>query len=343
MKPKKVVLVVDDKPENIGVLHGILGNEYTIKAATNGEKAIAVAKTAPVPDIILLDIMMPGMDGYKVCRILKADPSTSKIPVIFVTAMIGVEDETKGFEVGGVDYITKPVSPSIVLARLSTHLELADQQFACEKKVEQQVALISKGQKDAIYMLGHAGHYNDDDTGVHIWRMASYAKAIAQTLNWSVDEQDDLLLAAPMHDTGKIGVPDEILKKPGKLTDKEWLIMRKHTTIGHKILSLSNAPVFVLASEIALFHHERWDGNGYPKRLSEEEIPASARIVALADVFDALTMARPYKKAWRPERAFEYIADSRGHFDPNFVKLFLSIKNSILDIKKHWDKKEKRF
>lgn len=338
---KKIVLVVDDKPENIMVLHGILGDSYTVKAAVSGEKAIAIAKATPSPDIILLDIMMPSMDGYEVCRILKADSSTSKIPIIFVTAMTEAEDEAKGFEVGGVDYITKPVSPSIVLARVNTHIDLADQQFACEKTVEQQVALISKGQKDAIYMLGHAGHYNDDDTGVHIWRMASYAKALAAELHWTVEKQNVLLLAAPMHDTGKIGVPDSILKKPEKLTDEEWVIMRKHTTIGHKILSLSDAPVFKMAADIALYHHERWDGSGYPKGLKEDKIPTSARIVALADVFDALTMARPYKTAWENERAFKYIADSKGHFDPHLVESFLSIKDSILTIKKHWDKKEK--
>lgn len=339
---KKVVLVVDDKPENIMVLHGILGDLFTVKAALSGEKAIAIAKETPSPDLILLDIMMPSMDGYEVCSILKADPSTSKIPIIFVTAMTEVEDEAKGFDVGGVDYITKPVSPSIVLARVNTHIELADQQFACEKTVEQQVALISKGQKDAIYMLGHAGHYNDDDTGVHIWRMASYAKALAAERHWTVEMQNDLLLAAPMHDTGKIGIPDSILKKPGKLTDKEWGIMRKHTTIGHKILSLSDAPVFKMAADIALSHHERWDGSGYPKGLEGNKIPTSARIVAIADVFDALTMARPYKNAWESDRAFEYIGDSKGHFDPHLIDSFLSIKETILTIKKHWKKKEKR-
>ncbi|WP_319584892.1 HD domain-containing phosphohydrolase [uncultured Pseudodesulfovibrio sp.] len=339
---KKVVLVVDDTPENIMVLHGILGDLFTVKAALSGEKAIAIAKETPSPDLILLDIMMPSMDGYEVCRILKADPSTSKIPIIFVTAMTEVEDEAKGFDVGGVDYITKPVSPSIVLARVNTHIELADQQFACEKTVEQQVALISKGQKDAIYMLGHAGHYNDDDTGVHIWRMASYAKALAAERHWTVEMQNDLLLAAPMHDTGKIGIPDSILKKPGKLTDEEWVTMRKHTTIGHKILSLSDAPVFKMAADIALSHHERWDGSGYPKGLEGDEIPTSARIVAIADVFDALTMARPYKNAWESDRAFEYIGDSKGHFDPHLIDSFLSIKDTILTIKKHWKKKEKR-
>ncbi len=334
---RPIVLVVDDNAENINVLHGILGGHYKVKVATEGKKALSIARATPSPDLFLLDIMMTGMDGYEVCRVLKSDPLTNKIPVIFVTAMTEVENEAKGFAVGGVDYITKPVSAPIVLARVKTHLALADQQLACEKTVDQQVATIFQGQKDAINMLGNAGHYNDDDTGVHIWRMASYSSALARALNWSVEAQEQLLLAAPMHDTGKIGIPDAILKKPGKLTEEEWGIMRTHTTIGHKILSLSDTPLFITAAEIALCHHERWDGDGYPQGLAGEAIPASARIVALADVFDALTMVRPYKDAWETERAFDHIAKSQGHFDPDFRDTFISIKDIILKIKAHWD------
>ena len=338
---KNIVLVVDDVAENITVLHKVLSDAYKVKVATNGNKALEIAHTTPQPDIILLDIMMPGMDGYTVCQKLKSDPETAKIPVIFVTAMSEIEDEKKGFQLGAVDYITKPIYPSIVQARVKTHLDLADQQRACERTVGEQVATIRKGQRDAIYMLGHAGHYNDDDTGVHIWRMASYAKAVAKAVNWSVEEQNTLLLAAPMHDTGKIGIPDSILKKPEKLTAEEWKIMRKHTTIGHKILSLGDAPVFTMAAKIALSHHERWDGGGYPKKIEGEAIPQSARIVAISDVFDALTMKRPYKAAWEIERTFQYISDSKGHFDPNLIKIFLSLKDEIRSIKKYWDKKER--
>ncbi len=340
-KRSNIVLIVDDVAENITVLHRILTEEYKVKVARNGAKALEIARLDPKPDIILLDIMMPGMDGYTVCKKLKSDPATAKIPVIFVTAMSEIEDEKKGFQLGAVDYITKPIYPAIVQARVKTHLDLADQQLACERVVDKQLEVISKGQRDAIYMLGHAGHFNDDDTGVHIWRMASYAKALAKAVNWSVEDQNTLLLAAPMHDTGKIGIPDSILKKPAKLSDDEWKIMRKHTTIGHKILSLSDAPVFAMAAEIALSHHERWDGGGYPKKLEGEAIPQSARIVAISDVFDALTMKRPYKAAWEIERTFQYIADSKGHFDPNLIKTFLSIKDEIISIKKHWDKKER--
>lgn len=338
---KNIVLVVDDIAENITILHRVLSEKYKVKVATNGEKALEVARTEPHPDIILLDIMMPGMDGYTVCKKLKSDPKTARIPIIFVTGMSEIEDEKRGFQVGAVDYIAKPIFPSIVLARVRTHLALADQQRTCERVVEEQVAAIRKGQRDAIDMLGHAGHYNDDDTGVHIWRMAIYSKTLAKAINWPVEAQDMLLLAAPMHDTGKIGIPDSILKKPGKLTSEEWEIMKTHTTIGHEILSYSDAPVFTMAAEIALSHHERWDGMGYPHKLEKNDIPLSARIVAISDVFDALTMKRPYKPAWKIERAFEYIGDSQGHFDPQLVDIFLSLKNDIVALKNEWDSKEK--
>lgn len=336
---RPTVLVVDDNTENIKILLEVLQNEYKVKAATGGIKALAIAKATPRPDIILLDIMMPDMNGYEVCRTLKSDETTASIPVIFVTSMTDIGDEEMGFSVGGVDYITKPILPKIVQARVRTHLAMANQQRACEQTVEKQVALIRRGQNDAIHMLGQAGHYNDDDTGVHIWRMANYTKCVAKACRWSVKDQNTLLMAAPMHDTGKIGIPDAILKKPGKLTDEEWITMRTHTTIGHKILSLSSAPVFVMGAAIALSHHERWDGTGYPNQLRGEDIPMAARIVALADVFDALTMARPYKKEWETSRALEYIFDNKGHFDPKLCKVFKSVKDEIVSIKEYWNKK----
>jgi putative two-component system response regulator len=337
--PKSKILVVDDMPENIQILSDILRDEYTVMAAKSGEKALQFVERQP-PDLILLDIMMPGMDGFEVCKRLKADKKWEKIPVIFITAMNEIKDEARGFEVGAVDYINKPVSPPIVQARVRTHLDLADQQRACEQTIDRQLATIKQGQKDAIFMLGQAGHYNDDDTGVHIWRMARYARALAKAAGWNIQKQRQLLLAAPMHDTGKIGIPDSILKKPGKLTDEEWVVMREHTTIGHKILSLSKEPLFVLAAEVALYHHERWDGQGYPRKLAGENIPKSARIVALADVFDALTMKRPYKDPWPRDRAFEYISTARGQFDPLLVELFLGLHDQIVEIMEYWNKKQ---
>lgn len=333
------ILVVDDTETNIDLLVEVLGEDYELSVAMNGEEALeAVDESAP--DLILLDIMMPGMDGYEVCRRLKAEPAWARIPVIFVTAMSEVSDEARGFELGAVDYITKPISPPIVQARVRTHLALADQQRACEKTVERQVAEIRQGQKDAIFMLGNAGHYNDDNTGVHIWRMAAYSRALAKAAGWHVDQQHQLLLAAPMHDTGKIGTPDAILKKPGKLTDEEWVIMRQHTTIGHAILSVSKAPVFELAAEIALNHHERWEGGGYPNNLQGEAIPESARITAIADVFDALTMRRPYKDAWSVDAAMDYINHSKGHFEPRMAALFAGIREEIVQIMDYWNQRE---
>ncbi|MCP5197070.1 MAG: response regulator [Gammaproteobacteria bacterium] len=341
-KDKPRVLVVDDVEANIDVLVEVLGYgyEYELSAATNGQEALEVVAELP-PDLILLDIMMPEMDGYEVCRRLKAEPATAKIPVIFITSMSEVGDEAEGFEVGAVDYIVKPISPPIVQARVRTHLDLANQRRACERIVEQQVTEIRQNQKSAIFMLGKAGHYHDDDTGIHIWRMASYARALAKAVGWSVEQQEVLLFAAPMHDTGKIGTPDAILKKPGKLTDEEWVVMRQHTVIGHGILSVSQTPLFRMAADIALHHHERWDGGGYPRKLAGETIPEAARITAISDVFDALTMKRPYKEAWPLHDALDYIANSQGHFEPRLVERFLSIQDELVAIMDYWNQKQR--
>lgn len=337
---KPLVLIVDDTEANIDVLLEVLGEDYELSVAMNGQDALdAVAETPP--DLVLLDIMMPEMDGYEVCRRLKAEPASAKIPVIFVTAMSEVSDEAKGFETGAVDYITKPISPPVVLARIKTHLALADQQRACEKMLERQLAEIRQGQKDAIYMLGQAGHYNDDDEGVHIWRMASYSRALAKAAGWPVKKQKTLLLAAPLHDTGKIGIPDSVLKKGEKLSEDEWNTLRQHPVIGHKILSVGRSPVFRMAADIALNHHERWGGGGYPRGLVGTAIPESARIVAIADVFDALTMNRPSKDPWPFSRALEYIINSQGQFETRLAELFVSIHDELEQIKKFWLKKEK--
>ncbi len=336
---KMVVLTVDDTPINLDVLKGILADEYNVKAAINGHIALKIAEKQK-PDIILLDVMMPELDGYEVCKKLKANPLTATIPVIFVTAMQASEDEQKGFDVGAVDYITKPVNPSIVKARVKTHLALANQQKACQRIIEQQTYDLQANQKAAIHMLSEAGHYNDTDTGAHIWRMAAYSAALAEAADWSVEQVEMLKLSAPMHDTGKIGIPDNILKAPRKLTPDEWQVMKTHTCIGHKILSQSQTPIFIMAQEIALSHHEKWDGNGYPEGLIAEDIPESARIVAIADVFDALTMKRPYKKAWPVDEAFGLIEENGGtHFDPKLVQLFLAIKENIIQLRNNWESK----
>nr|WP_321242062.1 HD domain-containing phosphohydrolase [uncultured Tolumonas sp.] len=324
---KKKILLVDDEPNNLQLLRQILRTSYQLIFAHNGQSALA-AVAAHHPDLILLDVMMPDLDGYEVCRRLKADPLTHDIPVIFVTAMGDVDDEAAGFDVGAVDYIHKPVSPAIVIRRVQTHLSLVH------------VKELEDSQREAIYMLGAAGHYNDNDTGLHIWRMAAYARAIAEAIGWPEHMAERLELAAPLHDTGKIGIPDGILKAPRKLTAEEWVIMRQHSLIGYEILQCSDTPIFKMAAEIALYHHEKWDGSGYPKGLAGDNIPKSAQIVAIADVFDALTMKRSYKEAWSVEASLEEMrANSGTHFNPALLTVFLNILPKILNIKNEWDEK----
>ncbi len=306
----KKILVVDDEPNNLQLLKQVLNEQYQLLFATNGVKALEAA-VKHLPDLILLDIMMPGISGYETCERLKANPLTKDIPVIFVTAMGEVEQEMQGFDVGGVDYIQKPISGPIVLRRVKTHLSLVH------------VQELEKSQKAAIYMLGEAGHYNDTDTGDHIWRIAAYSRALAEAAGWPEQMLDLLEFAAPMHDTGKIATPDNILKAPRKLTPEEWVVMKQHSEAGYNILNKSDAPLFRMAAEIARYHHEKWDGSGYPFGLSGEAIPESARIVAIADAYDALTMKRAYKEPWSIEDSMaEIIGKSGSQFDPRLVKLF---------------------
>ena len=322
------ILVVDDEPMNLAALKQILGDDYQLVYARSGTEALA-ATSIHTFSLILLDIQMPDMDGFEVCKRLKADQSTEAIPVIFVTSLADCGDEAAGFAVGAVDYIIKPISPTVVHARVRTHLSLI------------RATLLEQSHREAIYMLGDAGHYNDNDTGVHIWRMASYSACFASKIGWSPEHCLQIELSAAMHDTGKIGILNAILRKPGKLDSAEWEIMKTHSRVGYEILSKSRAPVFTLAAEIALYHHERYDGSGYPCGLVGDEIPESARIIAVCDVFDALTMKRPYKDAWPLERALVTIReDSGSHFDPQLVDIFMSILPEILVIKKHWDAKE---
>ena len=339
-QPQWRILIVDDEPNNLQLLRQILKGKYQLSMATNGAQAIEIAEKVK-PDLILLDIMMPDMDGYQTCQKLKSKPVTHNIPVIFITAKTHVVDEKKGFDVGAVDYITKPVSGPIVQARVETHLSLYDQQRTMQIQVNLRTKELAESQKAAIHMLGEAGHYNDTDTGLHIWRMAAYAGLLAQKSGWRVSKAKQLEYAAPMHDTGKIGIPDAILKKPGKLDSNEWQIMKTHAQLGYDILSKSKTPLFQMAAEVALYHHEKWDGSGYPQGLSETDIPESARIVAIADVFDALTMKRPYKEAWPIAKAFEELKLGRGkHFDPRLVECFFDHQLEFLSVKEQWDVRE---
>jgi putative two-component system response regulator len=324
--PNGPLLLIDDEPHNLAALRQILSSDYPMVFARSGAEGIAAARKHQ-PSLILLDIQMPDMDGYTACRALKQDPATGHIPVIFVTTLSEVHDETNGFNAGVVDFIVKPVSPPIVRTRVRTHLSLVK-----SSRLEQSY-------REAIFMLGEAGHYND--TGVHIWRMAAYAHELAAACDWVDDDCRCLEMAAPMHDADKIGIPGSILRKPGKLDADEWVVMKTHTRIGYDILSRSDAHVFKLAAEIALRHHEKWDGSGYPDGLAGEAIPESARIVALADVFDALTMKWLYKEAWPIERAMDTIHESGGsHFEPRLVGVFDAILPRLLEIKNDWAQRE---
>ena len=322
------ILVVDDEPANLAIMREILEKNYVLAFARNGAETLA-AVMKHRPALVLLDIGLPDINGYELCRQIKQLDTTHNVQVIFVTGYADVVHEAAGFDAGAVDYIAKPVSPAIVRARVGAHLSMV------------RATALEQSYREAILMLGHAGHYNDSDTGAHIWRMAAYARVLAQACGWDVESSSRLELAAPMHDTGKLGVPHAILRKPGPLTEHEWDIMRTHPQIGHDILSKSDAPVFQLAAEVALRHHERWDGAGYPDGLRGQDIPKSARIVALADVFDALSMRRPYKEPWAIDRIVEYIhAESGAHFDPMVVHAFSNSLPELLDIRSKWAKVE---
>lgn len=321
----QTILCVDDEPSNLALLRQTLKDSYHLVFALNGPEALE-AMEKHHPDLVLLDVDMPDMSGYEVCRRIKAMPATENTPVIFVTACSQEADEAAGFEAGGVDYITKPVSTVIVQARVQIHLSLVA------------LPLLEQTYSAAIFMLGEAGHYHDTDTGSHIWRMAGYSKALAEAAGWSPERQRLLELAAPMHDTGKIGIPDAVLKKPGSFEPHEWEIMKTHCRIGYDILSKGAAPVFQLAAEIALYHHEKWEGSGYPNGISGTEIPESARIVAIADVFDALCVKRPYKEAWPLEQVLATLKQIAGqHLDPNLMQIFMDILPRILEIQREWD------
>ena len=321
---KPILLLVDDEATNLQVLRQILQDDYRLLYAKDGEKALELAQNNPV-ELILLDIMMPAMTGYEVCRQLKAMPATASIPVIFVTALCDVKDEADGFEAGAVDYITKPVSPSIVRARVRTHLSLVDAEELRRSRLQ------------VIQTLGQAAEYKDNETGMHVIRMSYYARQLALAAGFGEAQAEDLLNAAPMHDVGKIGIPDAILQKPGKLDEEEWKVMRSHAEIGAAIIGEHAGGLLKMARTIALTHHEKWDGSGYPNGLKGEEIALEGRIVAIADVFDALTSVRPYKRAWTVEEAIETMQrDSGSHFDPKLIALFVANLPAMLEIKAKW-------
>lgn len=320
----RTLLLVDDDPANLRVLKQILQGKYQLLFATDGRKALQICKEQK-PDLILLDVRLPDISGYDVCAALKQDSQTARIPVIFVSVMSDAMDEAHGFEVGGIDYISKPVSPAIVNARVATHLSLVRTDELHETRLK------------IIQRLGRAAEYRDNETGLHVIRISHYSRLLALAAGFSERAADELFHAAPMHDVGKIGIPDHILLKPGPLDEAEWGIMRRHPAIGAEIIGEHDSPLLRAASIIALTHHEKWDGSGYPNRLRGEAIPLMGRIVAVVDVFDALTTERPYKKAWPVEEAFALLRHESGrHFDPRLVSLFMAAMPGVLEIRRCW-------
>ncbi|MBE2295868.1 MAG: two-component system response regulator [Phycisphaerales bacterium] len=341
------LLVVDDIPENLTVLGELLRDAgYQVKAANSGHTALRYATRPPYPDLILLDIMMPEMDGYQVITHLRADPATRSIPVIFLTALNDPQNEEQGLALGAADYITKPFHPALVLARVRAQLDvkrardwLRNQNAVLEAEVAQRLAENNLIQRVSIRALAHLAEMRDPETGNHILRTQGYVQVLAKRLRnhprfiaFLTEQTIELLaLSAPLHDIGKVGIPDHILLKPGKLTPEEWEIMKTHTIIGAKAIERAEIdvkttiPFLSFAKEIARWHQEKWDGSGYPDGLAKDAIPISARIMALADVFDALISVRPYKAAFSLDQARNIISTERDrHFDPDIVDAFLS-------------------
>lgn len=338
MSDKARILIVDDEPVNLNLMRQILKNDYVLTFAKSGPEAFEnISKQ--VPDLLLLDIMMPGMDGYTVCQTLNNDPRYADIPVIFCSAMSDEIDETRGFEMGAVDYITKPVSAPVVKARVRTHLSLSNQKMALQQEVKKIHADLISSRFQALQMLGKAAEFKDNETGMHVVRMSYYSAALARATGWPEDQCFTLLNASPMHDVGKIGIPDAILLKPGRLNEEEMEVMRRHAQMGADIINTQNdtSPLFKMAASIAASHHEKWDGSGYPNGLSGEEIPIEGRIVAIADVFDALSSKRPYKDPWPLERILDLLHEEKGrHFDPDLVDKFIEILPEIKAIQQQW-------
>lgn len=340
------ILIVDDSPENLGVLSELLQPQYRVLAATSGASCLHVAGSQPLPDLILLDVMMPDMDGYTVLSWLRKSPVTRDIPVVFLTAMADAEDEEYGLELGASDYITKPIKPALVMARVRTQLEakqardwLKDQNTALEAEVARRMVENELTQRVSIRALAHLAETRDPETGNHILRTQSYVQRMASGLqqhprfsSFLTRHNIDLLAkSAPLHDIGKVGIPDSILQKPGPLTAAEWQVMKTHAKLGSDAIEQAERDIetplefLVLAKEIAHWHHEKWDGSGYPDGLAGDNIPIAARLMAVADVFDALISQRVYKIAMSYSEARDIIEAGRDkHFDPDIVDAFVA-------------------
>jgi putative two-component system response regulator len=339
------ILIVDDTEANIDILVDALSSDYEVSVAMDGQSALDDVREN-FPDLILLDIMMPEMDGYEVCRQLKKNPETHHIPIVFLTAMTGDEDEAKGLALGAIDYITKPFNQELVKSRIKNHLELKLLQDDLERQVRLRTKQLEQTQEATIITLATLAEYRDPETGGHIKRTQNYVQILAKTLqphaqfNSYLTDQLIALLhkSAPLHDIGKVGVPDHILLKPGKLTDEEFVEMKKHTIYGRNSIAaaekmLGDESFLKIAKEIAEFHQEKWDGSGYPHGLKGEEIPVSARLMAIADVYDALISKRVYKPPFTHSKAVKIIIEGRGsHFDPIMTETFEKITEQFREI-----------
>ncbi len=336
------ILIVDDTEANVDLLVDTLGDEYNIAVAMDGETALEDA-VENHPDLILLDIMMPGIDGYEVCRRLKDDPVTKHIVVIFLTAMTSQKDEVKGLAIGAVDYILKPFNPSLVKARVHNQLELKQHRDNLEGLVKERTKELKLTRDVTIVAMGTMAEYRDPETGGHIQRTQNYVRLLAEHLRSHLKFKDHidnamieiLFVSAPLHDIGKVGIADHILLKPGKLTIEEFEEMKQHSLVGSNIISraskqLGNNSFLNVAREIAETHHEKWDGNGYPFGLHGERIPICGRLMAIADVYDALISKRVYKPAFSHQKAVNIITEGKGtHFDPDMVEAFLGIAHEF--------------
>jgi putative two-component system response regulator len=348
------ILVVDDTTDNLSLMSALLKDLYKVKVANSGEKALKYLQAGKLPDLILLDIMMPVMSGYEVIVLLKTNPATRAIPVIFLTAMTSAEDEKKGFEMGAADYITKPIAPATLLARVRTQIEnkraadfLRDHNQFLENEIQKRTQELSAIQDVTILAMASLAETRDSDTRNHIRRTQYYVKALAEQLKnhprfvFFLSDQTIAMLfkSAPLHDIGKVGIPDRILLKPGRFTPEEFEIMKQHTTLGRDAILAAEKQLGVqvdflrYAKEIAYFHQEKWDGSGYPTGASGDEIPISARLMAVADVYDALISRRVYKEGMSHEAAVAIIVQGRGsHFDPDMVDAFLIVQEEFRHI-----------
>ena len=358
---KATVLVIDDETFYIDIIGELLADDYKVIVAKNGQQGLTRAQKEQ-PDLILLDWLMPDIDGLEVCKQLKNHDRTKDIPVIFLTVKAEIEDEIKGFESGAIDYIRKPMSPPVVKARVKTYIDLKltqealnNQNYLLEEKVTQRTEELEQTKDVAINCLASLAETRDNETGFHIRRTQHYVKALAEQLAKNKkfskvldkDMIEMMFKSAPLHDIGKVGVKDQILLKPGLLNDEEWQEMKQHATHGVNALERAEAlygttDFLKVAKEISANHHEKWDGTGYPKGLSGENIPLSGRIMAVADVYDALISKRVYKEAYSHEKSVKIILEmNEEYFDPTIIDAFIEIKDTFAEIAEKFNDKNK--